>query len=90
MIWPKPIAKIISRKYKIQGFPFKIRLVWGNAICFAVLHRNEHLLKLIISSYLKEFDYKTKHGYVNQAKCTYFKISPIDNNFGEIWENFQN
>ena len=71
----KPTPQIISRKYKIHGYPFKIRLVWGNAICFAVLHRNEHLLKLIMSSYLKDFAYQTKHNYVNQAKCTDWKAS---------------
>jgi len=77
----KPIAQIISRKYKIHGYPFKIRLVWGNTICFAVLHRNEHLLKLIMSSYLKDFDHKTKHNYVNQAKGTYFSNSGVGDIF---------
>ena len=27
---------------------------------------------------LKDFDYKTKHGYVNQAKCTYFEVLSIN------------
>ena len=67
IIRAKPSGQVISRKYKIHGYPFKTRLVWGNAICFAVLHRNEHLLKLIMSSYLKDFNYETKHSYVNQA-----------------------
>ena len=62
----KTLFQIISRKYSIHGYPFEIRLVWGNAICFSILHRNEYLLKLIVFSYLKNFDDRTKHRFINQ------------------------
>ena len=76
--------QIISRKYSIHGYPFEIRLVWGNAICFSILHRNEHLLKLIVFSYLKNFNDRTKHRYINQENYKFvtgecwWKISGVD------------
>ena len=74
----KPSTKIISRKYSIQGYPFEIRLVWGNAICFAILHRNEHLLKLIVFSYMKDFDHQTKHDFINQGNVTKLAFTDVN------------
>ena len=73
MIVKTPI-QIISRKYSIHGYPFEIRLVWGNAICFSILHRNEYLLKLIVFSYLKNFDDQTKHRFINQENYKFVTI----------------